>query len=605
MKRQLLLMLPLLAVTALGACSPVGVVAESSHSEDSSTASSQGEPSTPITQPDIITSEDDGTATVRIFRNEDSTLDECYIAPRNVSVELTYQTLSGTLSNNQSVCPSIGDVNLLVIPVHLPGVTGYDPEEVREDIQQAFFGEDEKGLGFPSLKEYYLESSYGKLNFSGEVTDWFDVAEHTDIKNPDEITNVGSDPHSIQKILRSAVDWAISDQGIDISKYDSNGDDFIDGVWLVYDKLDTYTENDLEGTSDYNTIFWNMTTWDYESYKTQEEKEMQARWTKATSAFSWGSVSSLYIGYAERYEKNGRQVPDLSDLSAIPLDTHTLIHETGHLLGLEDYYASDSAIYRPAGQFTMMDQNVGDLDSYSKMVLGWVTPYVAYGPSSILLQKPEVNDHQVIVIPSNYSEINKTVQRQLRNGVASEDVKIEFNPFSEYIMIDMYSPAGLNSIDAEGPFLYSKTPGPKEAGVRIYHIDSRIFKCRVLNIDEYTQELTFDPRDYVWDGSRLDDDQAVFMPITNSVGVGNIDVNYYLTPATGIDYNALDQIRLIQAGGRDTFSNGVPMSEVDLFTPDTQSFSIADFGMQFFNGNYGFNGGENLPFTAEVSTLKE
>ena len=74
-------------------------------------------------EPILVTKEDDGTATIKIYRDSNSQLDECYIAPRNVNMTIDYQALSGLLSNNQTVCPSEGDVKLLVIPVHIPGST--------------------------------------------------------------------------------------------------------------------------------------------------------------------------------------------------------------------------------------------------------------------------------------------------------------------------------------------------------------------------------------------------------------------------------------------------------------------------------------------------
>jgi len=60
------------------------------------------------------------------------------------------------------------------------------------------------------------------------------------------------------------------------------------------------------------------------------------------------------------------------------IDAHMLVHETGHMLGLEDYY-SYSGLENPCGGVDMMDLNVGDHDAYSKMVLGWVNPYVVDG----------------------------------------------------------------------------------------------------------------------------------------------------------------------------------------------------------------------------------
>ena len=62
--------------------------------------------------------DDNGTATIKIFKNNDSNATARYIPPSKVDLKFSYNTLSGTLSNNENVCPSIGDVNILVIPVH-------------------------------------------------------------------------------------------------------------------------------------------------------------------------------------------------------------------------------------------------------------------------------------------------------------------------------------------------------------------------------------------------------------------------------------------------------------------------------------------------------
>ena len=43
---------------------------------------------------------------------------------------------------------------------------------MRQNIQKAFFGT-ESETGWESLKSYYSESSYGKLNIDGTVTNWY------------------------------------------------------------------------------------------------------------------------------------------------------------------------------------------------------------------------------------------------------------------------------------------------------------------------------------------------------------------------------------------------------------------------------------------------
>ena len=555
--------------------------------------SSTLEQSTPPIQVDY----DGPSARIEIFRESTEEPDECYIDPRNVTLAQSYSSLSGILSNNQSVCPSIGEVSLLVIPVHLPGET-HNTAQVRSDIEKAFFGkEGDNRLGYPSLSSFYQTSSFGKLRFQGEVTDWFDVAEHTDIRDSSRLTTDGTSPYSIQTILREAVDWAISTQGIDIDDYDYNDDGYIDGVWLVYDKLDTYTENAIKGTTNFNNVFWNMSSCDYDAYKDEAEIERQLGWGRGTSSFSWASFSSLYTPYAD-YDGD---IPDLCDLSSIPVSSHTFVHETGHLLGLEDYYAIDSAAYRPAGQFTMMDQNVGDFDSYSKMVLGWVTPYVAYGPSSIELLSRFHDDKQVIVVPADYASINDEVERQTALGVASEDIKIEFNPFSEYLLLDLYSPESLDELDIlRTP--HDRRPGPSETGVRLYHVDSRLFRFSVIAVGSYT-DIIFDPEDYLYEGGELRNNEYAALIVTNSVGTGNIDIDSYLGEQLGISFNAFDQLRLIPADGFDDYSLGQPMDGDDLFQAGDK-FDIKQFGMVFFS-DYRFNSGNNLPFAIEITDLQE
>lgn len=549
-------------------------------------------------EPILVTKEDDGTATIKIYRDSNSQLDECYIAPRNVNMTIDYQALSGLLSNNQTVCPSEGDVKLLVIPVHIPGST-YNTEEVRKDIETTFFGkEGDTRLGYPSLSTYYETSSYGKLHFSGEVTDWFDVAEHTSITDASQITT-GINGTIINEILHNAVEWAVEDQGVNLTDYDYDKDGFIDGIWLVYDQLDFTTENKLNPGATLNQSFWNMTSWDYESYKSEEFINKQVEWGAATSGFSWASFDMMYTPYCE-YDSN--EIPILDDLSSIELSSHTFIHETGHLLGLEDLYATDSQTYRPAGQYTMMDQNVGDLDTMSKMLLGWVTPYVVYGGSEILLQDTSVNDHQAIVIPSNYNEINEQVKLQTEQGFKPDEIKINFNPFSEYILIDLYAPTGNNAFDAGDKIIYGRNKGVEETGVRIYHVDNRIFKCNVTS----TGTLVFNVDDYIWNGEQLSSKQAIFTAITNSVETGSIDVNSYVGNKLGIDFNTFDQLRLIEATGRNTFSYGYGFTNSTLWKEDTKPFSIYDFGLQFFQGtNSTYNDGTKLPFYIDVTSLKE
>lgn len=531
-----------------------------------------------------------GLATVRIYKNNDYSSNGRFFPADKVDLELNYNDLSGTLSNNKSVMPSLGDANLLVIPVHLPGGNEYKTDKVKSDIEKVFFGDkDDSSLGFKSVKQYYSEASYGKFNLSGTVTDWFDAT--TLVSDVKDITS-GTYGTIVNKILRGAVDWAGSSQGINLKDFDNNEDGNIDGVYLVYDHLDWTTENYIQhesnpqfDSSTLNQAFWNFTYWDFYSESKNDKP--------STSGFSWSSFDMMYTSYCER---NKNDTPDLSDLSKIKLDSHTFIHEFGHLLGLEDYYSSSDSSYHPAGESTMMDQNIGDLDSYSKMLLGWVTPYVVYGTSEITITNVSKNSgNSVIVIPSNYAEISQSVEDAIK-GNRIDKFRYTFNPFSEYLMIDLYTPDGNNEQDTYGPYVFDRSAMANKVGVRIYHIDSRIFKCKVV---DYMggQKLAY-VDGYVWDGQMLQDDEAILMPISNNMSESK---NFQLPQS--FDY--FDQIRLLESSGINTFDKNGMMTNQTLYYSESKPFDIMSYGYQFFNGRYTYDDGNELPFKVKVLNVED
>lgn len=549
--------------------------------------------STPIEDVIYLTNKDSGTATIKIFKDEAATSKERYISPKNVKVSMTYNDLSGWLSNNENVCPSVGDVNLLVIPVHLPG-SSFNTPEVKEDIEKVFFGKDDSDNGYMSLSEYYYESSFGKLNFQGFVTDWFDVTKYTNIKSLDDIT-MGTNGTIVTEILREATEWAFDTyDSLNRKDYDQNNDGSIDGIWLVYDHYNYFNQFLIEPDSsegDLNETFWNYTSWDW--YGDSPNLDVPT-----TSGFSWASFDQIYSAYAEYNEYD---VPDFTNLDSIPLDSHTFIHETGHLLGLDDLYTSDGR--SPTGRSTMMDQNIGDLDPYSKLVLGWVTPYVVYGSSEILLTQNMYDDHSVIVIPSNYEEISTEIENL--SDEEKENYIYEFNPFSEYLIVDLYSPLGLNYKDTygneDGYYVHGREACVASTGVRIYHCDSRIFKCTVVNYDG-GQKLYWNEDNLEWNGEELTKDQAIMTCISND----RTESSSFGLPQS---YDYFERLRLLEATGTNTFDlastglvNGYASKDT-LRNIGSKEFNIYTFGYQFFNGNYTFNDGNELPFKIKVNTL--
>jgi len=65
----------------------------------------------------------------------------------------------------------------------------------------------------------------------------------------------------------------------------------------------------------------------------------------------------------------------LVDLKKINVNAETFIHETGHMLGLEDFYDTKGQTGGYGGA-DMQDNNFGDQCAFSKMSLGWIDPIV-------------------------------------------------------------------------------------------------------------------------------------------------------------------------------------------------------------------------------------
>ena len=223
--------------------------------------------------------------------------------------------------------PAEGNVNILVLPIVIEdyGLSSSEKSKVLADLDLAFNGQAEE-TGWQSVSSFYEESSYGKLNFRATVAPWYDsgltVAEI-------EHQNVSSDSaEGVSYLMRSAVEHYRSQSGNSLREFDSNGDGFLDAVWMVYS-----APYDGSGAS---TVQWAFTFWDYEA-------AADASYSAPVGyAYSWASYEFLYEGY-------GRS----------SVDAHTFVHETGHLLGLNDYYDTSGST-SPTGYVDMMDANIID-----------------------------------------------------------------------------------------------------------------------------------------------------------------------------------------------------------------------------------------------------
>ena len=332
---------------------------------------------------------------------------------------------------------SVGENNLLVVPLKIKGYEEYATSENLKKINDSFFLENSLNtLGYYSLSEYYKISSYNKLNIRGEVTPWIDLDLTAKEISSSSISNYTLDCGTYFP-TEKAINYIKENLNIDLTKYDNDKDGFIDGVYFIYG-CPTF----LDDSSLSSSTFWNFT------YYNVLNKDKASISSPVLMTYSWSSFDMLSKG---------------SDKTK--LDTHTYIHEFGHQLGLNDYYDTSNSgglnpYTSPMGGLDMMDNNVGDHSAFSKFALGWVNPYVVngdYGEVNIEL-KSLLSDGECIILPTK--EYNNT-------------------PFDEYFMIEYVKNDSINKLDSTAGYpstfytdgriirFYSKN------GIRITHIDAR------------------------------------------------------------------------------------------------------------------------------------
>ncbi len=348
--------------------------------------------------------------------------------------------------------PSTGQSRILVVPVKLSDGPSWS-DIMLENVNLAFFGKSEE-TGWQSVKSFYETSSYGKLTLSGEVAPVFNVNYSiVDLALASKKSSGSNSEYRPDEIVVSLFQKDESYDSYRINN-DSNQDGYIDATVFIYSNA---INNDLG--------YWAWVYW--ASGKPSGEIPI-------INSYMWASYNFI----------NGNQVQDVSN-NHYPyasygdkVDAHTIIHESGHLLGLDDYYCYDNEFnWDPSGSIEMHSNNIGDENIYSKMALGWVEPY-----------------HVKV------SNIGEKVDLTLRSSSKYGDAIVlndgwNSTPCDEYIVIEYYTPTYLNYKDALSSYEGNGFRMYTTSGFRIYHIDARvaeltnsvrnpIFKCYVDEISK-------------------------------------------------------------------------------------------------------------------------
>ena len=254
---------------------------------------------------------------------------------------------------------------------------------------------------YESLKGYYQRSSYGMLTIGGTSYGWYRASSTRSAYGADDYSGVASLIKEALTALNGTVDF---------SQYDNNGDGKIDYFMVFYAGPHT----------GWGSIFW---AWN------DITGSLFADDTFAVDGKRLGVFTFQYEVYGPGYD----------------FEPQTSIHETGHALGLPDYYDYDGSQGPDGGVggLDMMDSNWGDHNCFSKWLLGWLTPTVVGaqdGKHSLALRPTAGYPDCAMIMP----------------GASSS------SPFTEYFMVQNRS------------FYSNDTYYTPEQAILVWHVDASL-----------------------------------------------------------------------------------------------------------------------------------
>lgn len=248
--------------------------------------------------------------------------------------------------------PTSGNVKILALLIAFndyPGVT------TPETFESRLFGDGLGTLPYESLRNFYRRSSYDQLNIEGHVLGWYTAPYARD--------TVDETYQGRQAVIKEALEY-----------YDQQGHDF------------TQYDNDGDGDIDYFCVFW---------------AGPRGEWAE----FWWGYFTGFWDS---TYTIDGKKLTDYSwqwELSNYPNGSFTpkvIIHETGHALGVPDYYDYDDAVgpRGGVGGLDIMDSS-GDHSCFSKFMLDWIEPtIVSSGHQTVELRASGLYPDALLFMPT-------------------------------------------------------------------------------------------------------------------------------------------------------------------------------------------------------------
>lgn len=493
-------------------------------------------------------------------------LDNDEVSPGLVERALARQSGVNALDDDadwwDQTMASVGEAHVLGLRVSFPGDEA-DPDaqfgegdtlEAFEALLNPSNGDSLFGMPYDTLSDYYYRSSYGRLSITGEAFDY--IAKHErDYYEGD-----------MSLLLVEALDAL--DGRLDYADFDADGDGGIDCVYIHF-----VAPNPQWGTA-------------------------------------WWSNEACYMGPETFDGKRPGSFATLHNPCDSQWGVQTIIHETGHALGLPDLYS-----YRDQGEsttgrsgcltFDMMDTNQGDHNALFKWMLGWIddddVTYIALDENGA-----EVRQGQTVVATYDAQEAEAGI-RSTVSAFASDDAAeqgevlvvsndvLENGMFGSYYMLQYDRFGGNQSVyyRNEGEGAGENVPLP--SGFRVFRVQAGLnaegngFEHQNTFGDVHSQLLELVDPDMEEEHGQLD-----FSTIPQAVGAGHYGCMYYagdeLTPEGYPSTNFNENIFVgftgltFQFESSDETQGVVNVSYSDDLDPGSVDFSMEDAtGRGFFN----------------------
>ena len=443
-------------------------------------------------------------------------------------------------------CTPATTAKVLIVPVWFTNSNNFiaveNKDVVREDIRKAYLGTNEE-TGWRSVKTFYEEESHGKLTLEGTVSEWYE--------NNASYSVYGSEMMGQTKtvsLLKKVTKWYFENHPEEDRKdYDCDGDGYLDGVIVIY------------GSPEYSSLGYNSSyknLWAYTSW-TQSTADVN---NPNLNAFFWASYDFMYGSNtaAEHTGLSSSAKYYCGDTRYCNIDSHTFIHEMGHMFGLDDYYDYEGK-YCQAGGFSMQDQAVGGHDAYSIFALGWGQAYIPTESMTINL-KPLTTSGEMIILSPSWNSYN--------------------SPFDEYLILEFYTPTGLNDFDSDHPS-GGNPSGTRSSGIRLWHVDARL---AVWTGYDASGNATFDFANTT-------------NPLTPSNGITTMMDNSYRG-----DYKDFHLLQFIRNSKSTSYNASSKLRSEYLFRAG-QSFDMETYKSQFVNSGK-LNNNKTLGYSFTVDAIQ-